>query len=253
MASKLPTVNIPVSVDSRDVDAGVRHIEHKMAGLKRKLERMKPAGGGGPTPKAAQATAFLGSVGRLGPASGMLGAMGGAGLAMAAPMALAGMARQHVEAMAQLTKGATDALEQFRLTGEQTFAVNSSILSLLAQNERAAAAAAAVPGPLEAARIASMARVEQGGPGTLERLSTALSQFGAFAGAWMSGKGVRESIVSATQATTTDERIAAALEGQLKAMEQARMAGDVSALDLTLGSLNLKLEQLGVAIGRMGL
>lgn len=254
MASKLPTAVIPVTVDTRDVDSGVRHIEHKMAGLQRKLSRMKPAAAGGVGPKAGAATAFMGSVGRLGPAAGMLGPMGAAGAALAAPLALAGFARANVEAMAQLTKGATDAFAQFQRTGEQTFAVNSEVLRLLAANERSAEAAAKVPGFMDAARMGSMTSVDQGGAGVLERLSLATSQFSAFVGAYLSGQGIQESATRAAMVTTSDERVAQALAAQLRTMEQDRMSGqNQSKVDLLLGSLNYRIEQLAIQIGRLGI
>jgi hypothetical protein len=252
VATKLPTVNIPVAVDSRGVDAGVRHIEHKMAGLRRKLARMQPTASIGP--KANQATAFMGSVGRLGPAAGMLAPMGGAGAAVAAPLALAGFARANVEAMAAMTKGATDAFEQMQRTGEQTFAINSEVLRLLAANERSAAAAGKVPGFMDAFRQGGMTSVDQGGAGILERISTATSQLSAFFGAYMSGQGFKEASTRAALVTTSDERIAAILGQQLKTLEQERMSGtNQSPVDMLLGSLNYRIEQLAIAIGRYGL
>lgn len=253
MASSLPNAVIPVTVDTRDVDSGVRHIEHKMAGLQRKLARMKPTAAAG-GPKAGQATAFMGSIGRLGPAAGMLAPMGGAGAALAAPLALAGFARANVEAMAQMTKGAQDAFMQFQRTGEQTFAINSEVLRLLAANEKSAQAAAKVPGFMEAARIGSMTSVDQGGAGILERLSTATSQFTAFLGAYMSGQGIKESVARSVVATTTDERIAQAVGAELRKMEQDRMAGvNQSAVDQVLGGFQYQIEQLAIRIGKMGL
>jgi hypothetical protein len=103
VAASLPKVNIPVTVDSRGVDAGIARIQGKMAGLQKKLEKMQPTGGLGGSLKASQGTAFLGGVGKHGPAAGLLSGMGGAGAAIAAPAALAMMARAHVEAMAAMT------------------------------------------------------------------------------------------------------------------------------------------------------
>jgi hypothetical protein len=119
--SRLPTAVIPVTVDTRNVDAGVRHIQHKMQGLQKKLSKMQPAGALGGGLRASQGTAFLGGVGKLGPAAGVLGGMGGAGAALAAPLALGNMARAQVEALAQMTKGATEAFATFKQTGEQRF------------------------------------------------------------------------------------------------------------------------------------
>ncbi len=144
--SRLPTAVIPVTVDTRDVDSGVRAIQYKMAALQKKLGGMGSAGALGGGLKAQQATAFLGGVGKLGPAAGVLGGMGGAGAALAAPLALGNLARAQVEALATMTKGATEAFATFKQTGEQSFAVNSAILKVLAETERSAQAAAKIPG-----------------------------------------------------------------------------------------------------------
>jgi hypothetical protein len=63
VATRLPEVKIPVTVDTRDVDAGVRHIQHKIAGLQKKLAKAggpTAVGGAGLGLKASNATAFLG-------------------------------------------------------------------------------------------------------------------------------------------------------------------------------------------------
>lgn len=250
MASRLPEVKIPVTVDTRDVDSGVRHIQYKMAALQKKLERMQPAGALGGGVKASQATAFLGGVGKLGPAAGLLAPMGGAGAAMAAPAALAMMARAHVEAMAAMTKGASAAFAEFQRTGEQTFAVNGAVLKVLAETERSAQAAAKVPGYLESARIGGAFVQDQGGPGILEQISTSMSQMSAAATAFISGGTIRESLLAGIAVTANEEQ-AKVISEEIRKAGQERMAGEVGMLDQMLGSFNLKLEQLSIMLGRM--
>lgn len=251
MASNLPKVNIPVTVDSRGVDAGVARIQGKMLALQKKLGKMQPAGALGGGLKASQATAFLGGVGKLGPAAGVLGGMGGAGAALAAPAALAMMARAHVEAMAAMTKGASAAFAEFQKTGEQTFAVNSAVLKVLAETERSAQAAAKVPGYLESFRIGGAAVQDQGGPGIFEQISTSLSQMSAAAGAYLSGGTMRESLLSGLMVTANEEQ-ARVISEEIRKAGQERMAGEVGMLDQMLGNFNLKLEQLSIMLGRMG-
>ena len=251
MASRLPEVKIPVTVDTRDVDSGVRAIQYKMAALQKKLGGMGTAGALGGGLKASQATAFLGGVGKLGPAAGVLGGMGGAGAALAAPAALAMLARAHVDAMASMTKGASDAFASFKLTGEQTFAVNSAVLKVLAETEKSAQAAAKVPGYLESFRIGGAAIADQGGPGTMEQISTFLSQMSAAAGAFMGGGTFRESSLAALMVTASEEQ-AKAITEELRKAGQDRMAGNVGYLENLLGNFNLKLEQLAIQMGRMG-
>ena len=249
--SRLPTAVIPVTVDTRDVDAGVRHIQHKMAGLQKKLSKMQPAGALGGGLKSQQATAFLGGVGKLGPAAGVLGGLGGAGAALAAPAALAMMARAHVEALATMTKGASDAFASFRQTGEQTFAVNSAVLKVLAETERSAKAAGKVPGYLQSFQIGGAAIADGGGPGTMEQISTFMSQMSAAAGAFMSGGTFRESSIAALMVTASEEQ-AKVLSEEMRKAGQDRMSGEIGYLDNLLGNFNLKLEQLAIQLGKMG-
>jgi hypothetical protein len=249
--SRLPTAVIPVTVDTRGVDAGVRHIQHKMAGLQKKLSKMQPAGALGGGLKASQGTAFLGGVGKLGPAAGLLGGMGAAGAALAAPAALAAMARAHVQALAAMTKGASDAFATFRQTGEQTFAVNSAVLKVLAETERSAQAAAKVPGFLQSFQIGGAAIADGGGPGTMEQISTFMSQMSAAAGAFMGGGTFRESSIAALMVTASEEQ-AKALSEEMRKAGQDRMSGEISMLDQMFGNFNLRLEQLAIQLGKMG-
>jgi hypothetical protein len=176
--------------------------------------------------------------------------MGGAGLALAAPAALAMMARANVEAMAAMTKGAGDAFQKFRESGEQSFAINSQMLRLMASAEADAQAAAKRPGMIDAFRQGQLG-IDQGGPGILERLSTALSQASATAGAYFGGKGIQESMLTGQLATTDDEALAKTIADQLRVLEQERMRGEISFIDAALGSFSAKVEQLGVIIGRL--
>jgi hypothetical protein len=93
--------------------------------------------------------------------------------------------------------------------------------------------------------------MDQGGPGILERLSTALSQASATAGAYFGGKGIQESMLTGQLATTDDEALAKTIADQLRVLEQERMRGEISFIDAALGSFNAKVEQLGVIIGRL--
>lgn len=251
--SRLPTAVIPVTVDTRDVDAGVRHIQHKMAGLQKKLAKAggpSSVGRAGLGLRASNATAFLGGVGKLGAAAGALAPMGAAGAALAAPAALIGMARANVEAMAAMTKGAGDAFQKFRESGEQSFAINSQMLRLMASAEADAQAAAKRPGIIEGFRQGGLG-IDQGGAGILERISDFAGQASATLGAYFGGKGIEESMLSGRLATTDNEELAAAIAAQLRTLEQERMRGEISFLDAAFGSFNAKVEQLGVIIGRL--
>ncbi len=251
MAASLPKVNIPVTVDSRGVDAGIARIQGKMAGLQKKLEKMQPTGGLGGSLKASQGTAFLGGVGKLGPAAGLLSGMGGAGAAIAAPIALGNMARAQVEALAAMTKGASEAFATFKQTGEQSFAINSAILKVLAETERSAQAAAKIPGFMDSFQIGGAMVKDQGGAGIMEQISTFRSQMGAALGAYLSGGTFREASIAAYSVTAPEAQAEAISEAIRKAGED-RMSGNVSALDNMIGNFNLKLEQLSIMLGKMG-
>jgi hypothetical protein len=241
--SKLPTTSIPVSVDTRGVDSGVRHIQHKMAGLQKKLQKMGgPIGGG-------KATGLLSGVGGLGVGGRALGMMGAGGAAAAAPMALAMVARKHVEEMARMTKGATAALESFKQTGEQSFAVNSQVLRLMAEQERSAQAAAQLPGMGTAFKTGMMG-IDQGGQGILEQISEFSTVAAGFLGKFLSGGGVRESAAFGQLQATTDENVAAQLAAEIRDLEQKRMRGEVDMFSRLFGGLNFQLEQLSIMIGK---
>jgi hypothetical protein len=250
--SRLPTAVIPVTVDTRNVDAGVRHIQHKMQGLQKKLSKMQPAGALGGGLRASQGTAFLGGVGKLGPAAGVLGGMGGAGAALAAPLALGNMARAQVEALAQMTKGATEAFATFKQTGEQSFAINSAILKVLAETERSAQAAAEVPGFMKSFQIGgAMVKDAGGGAGIMEQISTFRSQLGAAIGSYLSGGTFKEAAIAGYSVTASEQQ-AEAITRAIKEANEARISGEISMLDQMFGNFNLRLEQLAITLGKMG-
>jgi hypothetical protein len=251
VAANLHKVNIPVTVDSRGVDAGIARIQGKMQGLQNKLAKMQPAGGAGGSLKASQGTAFLGGVGKLGPAAGLLSGMGGAGAALAAPLAIAGLARAQVEALANMTKGASEAFATFKQTGEQTFAVNSAVLRVLAETEKSAQEAAKIPGFWDSLTIGGEMVKDDGTASTGEQISAFLSQAGAAIGAFMSGGTFKEAGLAAYSMTAPEAQAEAISEAIRKAGED-RMAGNVSAMDMMMGNFNLKLEQLAIMLGKMG-
>jgi hypothetical protein len=260
MTASLPKLHVPVTVDTTGVDKGLTALERKMRNAAAKAKRLGMAAGGGGAGaaggpiKASQASAFLGSVGKLGPATGLLGGFGAAGAAAAAPFAIAGLARAQVEQMAALTKGATDALQEFRMTGQQTFASNSAILERLAALESDAQKRAKVMGYGDAF---SFGAGREGGESLLDKLSLFASQASGYLGAVMGGKSQREALLTA-QLVGASEQEAFGINAQLRAEERAQAAGPQMgvglpaelALNALLESTFFKLDKIIQQLGR---
>jgi transcriptional/translational regulatory protein YebC/TACO1 len=84
-----------------------------------------------------------------------------------------------------MTKGANEAFATFKQTGEQSFAVNSASLKVLAETERSAQAAAKIPGFMDSFQIGGAMVKDQGGgfevitdPSQLVEARTALQSAG---------------------------------------------------------------------------
>jgi hypothetical protein len=125
------------------------------------------------------------------------------------------------------------------------------VLKVLAETERSAQAAAKVPGFLQSFQIGGAAIADGGGPGTMEQISTFMSQMSAAAGAFMGGGTFRESSIAALMVTASEEQ-AKALSEEMRKAGQDRMSGEISMLDQMFGNFNLRLEQLAIQLGKMG-
>lgn len=198
MATRLPDLKIPVTVQTDGVDRGLSAVERKLRNTAAKMKRLGGgvAGGGGGAGGglggalgAPKGTAFLGGLGKLGPLSGLLGGLGAGGLAIAAPLAAINAAMASVQQFASMTAGAGEALDKFRQTGEQTFAANAGILELLAQNEKSAQQMAKTMSFTEAATLAAN---RPGEVGMGQYFSELTAKAGARFGAFVSGKSNAE-------------------------------------------------------------
>lgn len=255
MPTNLPELKIPVTVQTDGVDRGLSAVERKLRNSAAKMKRLggSAAGAAAGAPgfglKAQQGTALLGGVGKLGPAAGLLGGMGGAGLALAAPLAAFGIAAQQVQTLAQMTKGASEALALFKETGEQTFTANSALLERLASLESQAQISAAGPGYGEAFSL-GMARVGE------QSVFDILNEFGkqatAFVGAMIGGKSVEQASLEAALITASEAQGKAIAE-QIKAIEDARSMGQGTSgvADIFFSTVYTRLDQIAVMLGKL--
>ena len=251
MASKITNLRIPVTVTTEGVDKGLNAVERKLRNSAAKMKRLGgaagAAGGAGGGLKSQQGTALLGGVGKLGPIAGALGGLGVAGLGMAAPLAMFGLAAQSVQTMAAATKGASDALALFQQSGEQTFTANSEYLKKLAALESQSQIAAAGPGVMEAFSIAS---ARPGEEGMMSMLNDFAKQSAAFAGATLGGKSFVQATLEAALVTASEAQ-AKEIAAQMAALEKQRM--DVGLADVLnpLSSLPQKIDQIAIYLGKL--
>jgi len=127
--SAIPTLNIPITVQTeqvpkalakveKDITSSAKRMESKMGSIGRAAPgALKMLGIGGPG---------IGALARLG--------VGGGGLALGAAPFVA--ARGFMSAFEGATAGATEALRKFRETGENSFGANSAILKALSEGEQ---------------------------------------------------------------------------------------------------------------------
>lgn len=244
----LPKVHVPVVVTTEGVDKGLADAERKIRASAKRMETVSA----GPTPGAqalkAGATSALGV--------GGFGAIGGAAAAFGAPgaIAVAGIAAPFIassklmDVMNESTKGATKALEDFRKTGEQTYAANNVILERLSMLEKSTAKSLPSLGQVftaastdaETGRAAGMfewAREFQDG------LRIATAALGAFAG----GKSA-EQIKTEMLLATSNDAGALQLRGRIAEQERIRQAepGNMftTAMDLYVGKMANDIARL---------
>lgn len=127
--SAIPTLNIPVTVTTDQVPRALSKVERDVTSSAKRLQsRMSSIGQNAP--------GVLKALGINAPGVGALGRLGigGGGLALGAAPFVA--ARGLMSAFESATAGATDALQKFRDTGENSFGANSKMLQALSQGER---------------------------------------------------------------------------------------------------------------------
>jgi hypothetical protein len=199
--SALPTLNIPVVVNTEQVPVAMRKVEKTVADSAARIGKIR--------------TAMMPGLGALGagPVGGVLGGLGGMGGAFGAGAIGIGLGLAPFLAASKMmsifetqTKGASDALKQFRETGVQTFAANSEILRRLADMEAQAQrgrnpslAQAFTGGFAGGAEVSTVGYIAQ----SLDNFST---QVAAYTGALLGGKGTQIASMEAELSTAGEAR-----------------------------------------------
>lgn len=252
MAGKVTNLRIPVTVTTEGVDKGLAATERKIRNSAAKMKRLggtaqaPTAGGLGGSMGAPKGTALLGGLGKLGPLSGFLGGMGAGGLAAAAPLAAISMMMQSMERLASMTKGATEAMEAFKTTGEQTFALNSGILQRLAESEKGAQNFAKTMGFFEAMSFGGARPGEKSGG---EFWKETLAEVGAGLGGVFAGKSLRENRLLSELATASEPR-SKEIAAELKQAEATRFDKGLIEGMATGESLIWSLEKMAINMMR---
>lgn len=132
--SALPTLNIPVVVNTEQVPVAMRKVEKTVADSAARIGKIR-----------ASIMPGLGALG-AGPVGGVLSGLGGLGSGFGAGAIGIGLglapflaASKMMKVFENESKGASEALSKFNETGTQVFAANSTILKRLAEMEQTAA------------------------------------------------------------------------------------------------------------------
>lgn len=199
--SALPTLNIPVVVNTAQVEPAMKKVEKTVADSAARIAKTRAAIMPG-----------LGALG-AGPVGGVLGGLGGLGAGFGAGAIGIGLglapflaASRMVKIFENETKGASEALRQFNETGTQTFAANSELLKRFAEMEQQA----------QRAKTPSLSQAFTGGfasgadESTVAYIARSLDEFStqvaAFTGAFVSGKSLPIATMEAQLATAGEAR-----------------------------------------------
>jgi hypothetical protein len=199
--SALPTLKIPVVVNTEQVPVAMKKVERTVADSAQRISRIR-----------ASITPSLGALG-AGPVGGMLSGVGGLGGGFAGAAVGIGLGMAPFLAASKMmkifeaeSKGATDALAKFNETGTQVFAANSTILKRLADMEQQTARGK-TPSLAQAFTGAFATGAEESTVGYIARtLDEFSSQVAAYTGAVLSGKGTVVAGMEAELATAGEAR-----------------------------------------------
>jgi len=217
--SALPTLNIPVVVNTEQVPAAMKKVEKTVADSASRIGKIKAAVMPG-----------LGALG-AGPLGGVLGGvagMGGAGMGIAgvgaAFMAPILAANRLQDALDAQTKGAAQAFEEYRKTGVQTAQLNAVLLERLAalEKQQAGGRPMGFMAAFEQANIAvNNATFSEGMSQWWQKRAT---EMGAFIGTVAGGGTVREASLEA-QISTAGQGVAMQAKAELDRYRVLKAAG----------------------------
>ena len=229
--SALPTLNIPVVVNTAQVEPAMKKVEKTVADSAARIAKTRAAIMPG-----------LGALG-AGPVGGVLGGLGGLGAGFGAGAIGIGLglapflaASRMVKIFENETKGASDALRQFNETGTQTFAANSELLKRFADMEQQA----------QRAKTPSLVQAFTGGfasgadESTVAYIARSLDEFSsqvaAFTGAFVSGKSLPIATMEAQLATAGEAR-AKDLSRAIREQQRIEQAEPWAGLEAPLSAI----------------
>lgn len=215
----LPKVHVPVVVTTEGVDAGLKSAESKIKASAKRMEKAQASPAQGILKAGAQSALSLGGFGAIG---GVAGAAGAGGIAIAGVLAPFVAAGKIMDAVAQSTKGAGEALNKFKETNQQAFAANSVILERLAILEKQTESVQ--KGGFWKAFIGASADQKTGRAGGAvewaQQVSEGTTVLGAGIGAFLSGKSL-DQIRNEMALSVANEAGAAQIEMRMR--EQQRI------------------------------
>ena len=217
--SALPTLNIPVVVNTAQVEPAMKKVEKTVADSAARIGKIKAAVMPG-----------LGALG-AGPLGGVLGGVAGTGTigmgiagvgaAFMAPILAATKLQDALDAQ---TKGAAQAFEEYKKTGMQTAQINSVLLERLATLERQQAGGQPM-GFMAAFQQANIsvnnATFSEGMSDWWRKRST---EAGAFLGT-MAGGGTATEAALEAQISTAGQGVALQAQAELNRYRQLKQAG----------------------------
>ena len=217
--SALPTLNIPVVVNTEQVPAAMKKVEKTVSDSAARIGKIKAAVMPG-----------LGALG-AGPLGGVLGGVAGTG---AIGMGIAGVgaafmapilaATKLQDALDAQTKGASQAFEEYKKTGVQTAQLNAVLLERLANLERQQAGGRPMGfmAAFEQANISvNQANFSEGMSNWWQKRAT---ETGAFVGALLGGGTATEAALEA-QISTAGEGVARQSKAELDRYRMLKQAG----------------------------
>lgn len=217
--SALPTLNIPVTVQTAQVEPAMKKVEKTVADSAARIGKIKAAVMPG-----------LGALG-AGPVGGVLGGLAGmgpvgmgiagVGAAFMAPILAATKLQDALDAQ---TKGAAQAFEEYKKTGVQTAQLNAVLLERLANLEKQQAGGRPMGfmAAFEQANISvNQANFSEGMSNWWQKRST---ETGAFVGALLGGGTMTEAALEA-QISTAGEGVARQSKAELDRYRSLKQAG----------------------------
>lgn len=223
--SAIPNLKIPVTVVTDQVPKALAKVETDVKASAARMSKVRASLG-----------ALGGAIGAgpLGGAGSALGGQigGGLGVGLAGAGLAFGFAQRMEQEVRSSVKGAAAALDEFRKTGEQTFAANSVILQRQAQMESSFGQGQRGFGAGFATGISGGEAFQYYG------LSEMTTQVGAFVGGLVGSMGNLQDAFDAAALSIAGEGVAKQIEQEQRNRQKLIAAGEMSDYSLGAGLYN---------------